>query len=89
MPPLTTPYYIDESLIHEFKTIREQLDTIHPVNAIFNQSTPPETPVAITYFRCGKAGHVATSCGGNLQQPTQNQQTFHGNPKPSHQPNGQ
>ena len=37
MPPQTPPTDIDESLIHELKTIREQIDTIHQIQAIFNQ----------------------------------------------------
>jgi len=36
MPPQTPPTDIDESLIHELQTIREQIDTIHQIQAIFN-----------------------------------------------------
>ena len=89
MLPQTPPKYIDESLIHELKTIREQIDTIHQIQATFNQRSPPETPDALICFHCGKTGHVATSCRYNLHQPLQNQQILNGYPNTSHQNNEQ
>jgi len=89
MPPQTPPTDIDESLIHELKTIHEQIDTIHQIQAIFNQRSPPETPDAIICFHGGKTEHVATSCRCNLHQPLQNQQILNCYPNPSHQSNEQ
>jgi len=37
MPPQTPSTDINESLIHELKTIREQIDTIHQKQVIFHQ----------------------------------------------------
>jgi len=37
MPPQTPPTDINESLIHELQSTREQIDTIHQKQAIFHQ----------------------------------------------------
>ena len=73
-PSQTTQNNMHESLMHEIKTIREQIGIIHQLQSTFNRQPPKKKPETRACFRCGRMGHIDTFCRVKLYQLTPNQQ---------------
>jgi len=79
-PSQTPQNNMHESLMHEIKTIREQIGRIHQLQSTLEQQPPKKKPETRACFRCGKMGHIAKFCRVKLYQPPPNQQNNSFNP---------